>query len=491
MTITRRECLAAAGLLAPALAAAQGDLAGDWRATLTHPAFPGDTTALGLRLSPTPAGGLEVKLSAPAIHAWDVPMGPAEARGDTLVMLGGRWALQRSRDGQRLLGAVPQFLSPRVGLPAVFERGRLAAPVREPAALPAPAVRWRLPLGAAAWADLLCVGDTVWAGDDAGRLHAVDAASGRLRWQARTGGALRAQPTLAGDLLLVPSDDGQLSAFSAADGSERCRLQLQEATVQRTAAGGPGARHDRFGAAAVVRGDLLVTASHAGELAVWSLPDRRLRWKTALGGPLLGTPAVRGGRVVIGDFDGLVRAFALAEGRELWRFDTGGPVVSAPWVADGRVIVGSRSYQLLGLDLADGRERWRRQTWFSWIESSVAGGAGQGFVGSSDTQALSSFDPASGRLLWRRDVYGWAWGRPLVDAQRVAIGTSSNGGTRGPGREQRGGVCCFERASGRPLWRLPLEQPGDGPQGVAASLALGPGGLVLAPALSGELLALA
>lgn len=491
MTITRRECLAAAGLLAPALAAAQGDLAGDWRATLSHPAFPGDTSALGLRLVPTAAGGLEVRLSAPAIHAWDVPMGAADVRGDVVTMLGGRWTLQRSRDDQRLLGAVPQFLSPRQGLPAVFERGTLPQPARDPGGLASPTVRWRLPLDAPSWAEPLCVGDTVWAGDGAGRLHAVDAASGRPRWQARTGGALRAAPTLAGEWLLVPSDDGQLYAFGVADGRERWRLRLQDAPVARTTAGGAGARHDRFGAAAVVRGDLLVTASHAGELALWSLSDRRLRWKAALGGPLLGTPALAGSRVVVGSFDGRVQAFELDGGREAWRFDTGGPVVSAPWIEGGCVIVGSRSYQLFGLDLADGRERWRRLTWFSWIESPAAGGAGQGFVGSSDTQALSSFDPASGRLLWRRDVYGWAWGRPLVHGGRVAIGTSSNGGTRAPGREQRGGVCSFDRHSGRSLWRLPLEQPGDGPQGVAASLAAGPDAAVLAATLSGELLSIA
>lgn len=490
MTITRRDCLAAA-LAAPVLAVAGNELTGDWQATLTHPAFPGDTTSLGLRLVATAAGGLDLLLSAPAIHAWDVAMGPAEVRGEQLVMMGGRWTLQRSRDGQHLLGSVPAFLSPRTSLPAVFERGALPRPVREPAALPAPTVRWRLALSASAWADLLCAGDTVWAGDDGGRLHAVDAASGRPRWQAQTGGALRAQPTLAGELLLVPCDDGQLYAFSAADGQQRWRLRLQGAAITRTTTGKPGARFDRFGAAAVVRGDLLVTASHAGELAAWSLADRRLRWKADLGGPLLGTPAFSGGRVVVGSFDGSVRALDLDGGREAWRFDTGGPVVSAPWVVDGRVIVGSRSYQFFALSLADGRELWRRQTWFSWTESSAAGAAGQGFVGASDTAALSSFEPGGGRPLWRLDVYGWAWGRPLVDARRVAIGTSSNGGTRGPGRDQRGGVCCFERRSGRPLWRLPLEQPGEGPQGVAASLALAADGTVLASTLTGELLSLA
>jgi eukaryotic-like serine/threonine-protein kinase len=491
MTITRRDCLASAGLLLPLLATAEGGLAGDWRAPLTHPRFPGDTTTLGLRLLPTAAGGLEARLSVPAIHAWEVPVGAAEVQGDQLLLMGGRWTLQRSRDGHHLLGAVPQFLSPRQGLPAVFERGGLVRPVRDPAGLPAPTVRWRLPLGAPAWADLLRMGDTVWAGDDAGRLHAVDTASGKLRWRAETGAALRTQPTLAGDLLLVNSDDGQLHALAAADGRAQWRLRLQPEPIQRTTAGGPGAHHDRFGAAAVVHGDLLVTACHVGELAAWSLADRRLRWKADLGGPLLGTPALADGRVIVGGFDGSVRAFELDAGREAWRFDTGGPVVSAPWVVDGCAIVGSRSYQLFGLDLADGRERWRRQTWFSWIESSATGGSGQGFVGSSDTAALSSFDPATGRLLWRRDVYGWAWARPALDARRVAIGASSNGGTRGPGRDQRGGVSCFERRSGRPLWRLPLEQPGDGPQGVTAGLALAADGAVLASTVSGELLALA
>ena len=334
MKIQRRPLLLAAGLAPLAVHSSSQPWLGDWRATMTHA---GESTPFGLRLAPDDKqpGRLRVLVSAPVIHIWNEPLGTAVIEGERLRVNGGDWELTRSRDGQRLLGSTPEFLVPRLRLPLVFERGALARTERSLPALPEPKLLWRTQLGAAVWADLLRAGDTLFAGDDSGLLHAFDANSGRPRWQAKTGGALRARPLLDAGELLLPSDDGQLYAFDAATGRERWRLPLQAEAVVRIPPGKPGARFDRFGASAAVHGELLLTASHAGALAAWDRRTRAPRWQLEIGHSLLGTPVVAGELVLIGAFDGTVRAFELASGRERWRFQTGDAVVSTVWVEQG------------------------------------------------------------------------------------------------------------------------------------------------------------
>jgi len=489
MTLHRRPLLLAAGL-APFVARASAEpWLGDWVATMSHA---GESTPFGLRLEPDDKqpGRLRVKVAAPVVQVWEATVGSAVIDGDRLVVNDGAWVLTRSRDGKRLLGSTPEFLVPRLRLPLVFARGALQKTERQLPPLPEPRIVWRQQLGAALWADLLRVGDTLLAGDDGGVLHALDAASGRTRWQAKTGGALRARPVLDAGEILLPSDDGLLHAFDAATGSERWRLRLQDQPITRIAPGKPGARFDRFGASAAVHGPWLLTASHAGTLAAWDRRTRAPRWTLEIGHCLLGTPVVADGLVLVGAFDGSLRAVELASGRERWRAQTGEAVVSTVWVEGGLALVGSRSYELFAFRLADGQEAWRRYHWFSWVESAVNGLDGRVYVGSSDGAHLSCLDPASGRLHWRRDVAGWAWGQPALDARRVAIGTAALGG-QGYGSTHRGAVWSFDRISGRPQWRLPLSVPTERVNyGVTGSLALGERGEVFAGTLAGDLLCL-
>ncbi len=476
--------LAAAGLPLTATATPDIDPAGSWVATLQHA---GEKTSIGLRFEPHPEGGWTLKATLPAIHAWDAPLGRARWQNGAL-QLGPGWLLQPSRDGRRLLGAMPEFLLPRLRLPLVLERGELPRPPRALPDLPTPHALWRRELGAPLWADLLRAGDSLFAGDDAGVLHALDPADGHSRWQARTGGALRCRPQLHQGQVLVPADDGLLHAFEAGSGALAWQLPLQDQPVRRIPPGQPGARFDRFGAGVAVQGDALLTASHAGRLVCWQLPERRLVWQAEIGHSLLGTPVIAGGLVLLGAFDGSVRAFELESGRERWRVETGAPVVSAVWVEQGLVLVGSRSYELFALRLADGREAWRRYHWFSWVESAVNGFQGRAYVGSSDGAHLSCWAAQQGRLLWRRDVHGWAWAQPAVDKQRVATGTAALPGYT-VGHEAS--VWSLDRRSGKPHWRLPLAAPADkGTYGVTGCLALAPG-RVFAATLGGELLALA
>ena len=57
----------------------------------------------------------------------------------------------------------------------------------------------------------------VFVGDDAGVLHAIDAATGQELWSYATGGAILGRVVTAGDDVLVGSHDGELRAVVVPD----------------------------------------------------------------------------------------------------------------------------------------------------------------------------------------------------------------------------------------------------------------------------------
>jgi outer membrane protein assembly factor BamB len=58
-------------------------------------------------------------------------------------------------------------------------------------------------------------GTTLYAGDEAGYVYAVDITSGSLQWRFRTGGPVRSQLAIAGGLLYTGSLDRHVYALHA------------------------------------------------------------------------------------------------------------------------------------------------------------------------------------------------------------------------------------------------------------------------------------
>ena len=69
---------------------------------------------------------------------------------------------------------------------------------------------WSLDVGAPIWSDVAFENGVVVVGADDGRLHAVDAQSGRELWTFSAGGAIRARATFVGGDVVVQTDDGML-----------------------------------------------------------------------------------------------------------------------------------------------------------------------------------------------------------------------------------------------------------------------------------------
>jgi outer membrane protein assembly factor BamB len=132
---------------------------------------------------------------------------------------------------------------------------------------------------------------------------------------------------------------------------------------------------------------------------------------------------------------------------------------------------------LYGLDPANGDILWRGLFWGSWVESTPVPWRDKVYIGSSDERAVSCYDPKDGRLVWRTDVFGWSWGRPVVTEKHVyaAVGAVAPYPIR-----HVGGLCMLDRETGKMLWRRPVDPPaGRFTNGFAAGPALAKDTLVV------------
>jgi outer membrane protein assembly factor BamB len=495
----RLETLAAATLLIGSLGLgtekqtampSATELAGVWIGYASHN---GETAPVVLHLETSAEGGLQAKMSTPAIHVWEFPLGPVSIDRDQIRINALAMTLVYDGTAGTLTGVIPPSLVPVYSMRVTFRRS--PNPERKPRPDPAARVAtpvWVFDAEAPIWADAAFANNVVIVGADDGRLHALDARSGKSLWFFRAGGAIRARPTVSGDDIFVPADDGFLYKLNAKSGEQRWRVRIVEQPIVRLPISNQKSRNDFRASAATLKDSRLYVGTQDGHvLALDSNRGSRL-WDFAAGDSVRSTPLVASGRVYFGSFDGRVYALDATTGAPLWNHDTGGPVTSAPALQDGRVIIGSRSYDLLALDGASGRPVWTQYYWFSWVESPAAIFGGSVYIGSSDAAKLFAFEARSGRRIWDIDAGGSAWAQPAVTETRVFIGTVGALNYLVP---HRATLLAVDRKTGRPVWRYPVAPPAQASSevtayGFAGSPAIGEG-LVYFGGLDGRLYAFA
>jgi outer membrane protein assembly factor BamB len=99
---------------------------------------------------------------------------------------------------------------------------------------------------------------------------------------------------------------------------------------------------------------------------------------------------------------------------------------------------------------------------------------------------VHAYDVRNGRLAWKAQVRGWAWGPPTIVGDRIYIGTVGAASTEG---RQVGAANVLDRRDGRLIARLPALANESGQFGFAGAAALGEG-LVFFPGLDGTIVAL-
>jgi outer membrane protein assembly factor BamB len=105
---------------------------------------------------------------------------------------------------------------------------------------------WRVTT-ALVWSSPSISGNTVFVGDAAGRLHAIERTSGKVRWTWRGGGGIFSSPAISSGTVYVGSDDGSLYALDASASRKLARaVYWDSAYVRATTIPGQLAIRDWF-----------------------------------------------------------------------------------------------------------------------------------------------------------------------------------------------------------------------------------------------------
>lgn len=224
-------------------------------------------------------------------------------------------------------------------------------------------------------------GDRVLVGSQDATLVCLDAATGRIIWEVSIADQIRSSPTVAAGRALIAGCDGRLHVVDAETGRETAAVAIDGPTGTTPAAIGPVACFGSEGgifwgidvaegsvrwrstptaggpsyrsSAAIGRsagGWLAIVGTRGRAVEAFSIADGSLAWRVPMRGRVDGSPAVV--RVVaagdaatpteaaiVADAAGVVRLLGCAGGEVLWEFDAGGGFTAGASVADGRIVL--------------------------------------------------------------------------------------------------------------------------------------------------------
>jgi hypothetical protein len=145
----------------------------------------------------------------------------------------------------------------------------------------------------------------VFIGTLRGKLHALDAESGKTVWSFTAGGAILHSAAAADGKVFFGCADGGIYALNTAHGEVAWTVPTGAAV---------------WNAPALHNGVVFI-GSRDQHLYAISANNGHVLWTAPTGGPLLNSPAVdpKTGRVYIGSEDMCVYAFALKDGSQVWR----------------------------------------------------------------------------------------------------------------------------------------------------------------------------
>ncbi|OAI48402.1 hypothetical protein AYO44_07145 [Planctomycetaceae bacterium SCGC AG-212-F19] len=218
---------------------------------------------------------------------------------------------------------------------------------------------WKLPTGDRMIGAPAIRDGKAFVGSDAGKIIAVDLATGKAVWEFATGGAVRCSPAVAGGQVYAGSDSGRFVALDAATGQER--------------------------------------------------------WSFAAGGPVRGSPVVVGGMVLFGANDHNLYALDRSTGKKLWNFRMQDYCVHVPPVVHGdRVYCAQWTEWVYALDLQTGKEVWR-----SFVPLSVEALAFyRDRLWVRNVHYLVELAPATGKRLRLSDT-SWGWGGMAFQKNKI------------------------------------------------------------------------
>lgn len=175
-----------------------------------------------------------------------------------------------------------------------------------------------------------------------GQVAAFDAHSGRLRWL-RQVGPTESSPLVAGGTVYIGDWAGRVWALDSRTGRTRWTADL----------------HGAIKGSLALSGRRLYIGTYGGDVVSLDARSGRILWRSGGHGSIYASPAVAYGRVYVGSLDGGVYAFGATTGHLLWAHPTGGYVYASPAIWHERVLIGSYDNHFYAFDAGTGDIRWR------------------------------------------------------------------------------------------------------------------------------------
>ena len=226
------------------------------------------------------------------------------------------------------------------------------------------------------------VGGVVYTDGWDGKLHALNAITGRKLWTYNSGCLMAGTPAVVGGVVYA----GTYCNFIALDASTGTELWSYPRSMD--------------GSTAIVDGVVYVVSGNYGDSYVSALnaSTGAELWSVSTGSDTISSPAVANGMIFFGDGKGL-HARDTSTGAKRWDYAAAGDLYGRiPAVANGVVYVGSTNNSFYAVDASTGSKLWSYTT---------GGGAGYApavadgvvYFGSHD-QNVYALDASTGTKLW-------------------------------------------------------------------------------------------
>ena len=422
------------------------------------------STPFGLEFRRSPRGALYLVEYLPAMHLYSQVVSRVTIRGDEYIFndLPGSAKLEgQTLRGVALYASMPFALERVSHLPAPTDTAVPPFPA-------APPTRWTRTLGAAAWASPVVSGGAIYVGTTDGHVHALRAGDGADLWTWTDATPIFGDALVTSDAVFVVNDRTELIRLDRTTGALRWRVPLDSARQRAATLPDDDTFSHRTATPVLVDGTLYVGSTDGHMLAI-DPSNGAVRWRIDAGAKICAPAAVAGDRIIVGALDGSLLALRRTDGAIVWRRKLVAGIVSAPVLYRDMAIIGARDYVLHAVRLSDGGDAWTQHFWASWVESTSRIVDGVLYVGSSDLRAVRAIDPSTGAVRWSTDIFGAAWGSPIIAGADVYMGAAA---VKGYMIAHHPSLVALDRRTGAVRWRDPRPMSSTTPvSGYAGSLA--------------------
>ena len=253
--------------------------------------------------------------------------------------------------------------------------------------------RWGYQTGATVSTSPAVVADRVYTVNADGMVYALEQENGERRWQVRLDSSVSIAPVVVDGVVYVGTDDGTVKAIDADTGTADWTVEPEEPAAVTS----------------ISVADDVVVGSAAGDVRTLSRADGAVQWNRSLESVAAQPASIvslsidTGTRAVIAACErGTVVALEHDDGTSRWHFDTGARLETAPAIAHGSAYVASTDLSVYAIDLLSGAERFRFDTGGS-TPTAPAVIDGVCCVGTDDG-VLYALDAADGTARWRYDT---------------------------------------------------------------------------------------